>query len=132
VVGIEADFDGVTGGKKSMTSTLPGAGYIISMFVFEFATWTGVLARHDPEPPPAHQSRQTLLESERGMAQKSSPSSSRRSKAYSVASLTVPRRCRAWKYLVSRRQRHDEWSAAVHENVGQVVTRFEIIASLRP
>jgi hypothetical protein len=44
-----------------MTSTLPGAGYIISMFVFEFATWTGVLARHDPEPPPAHQSRQTLL-----------------------------------------------------------------------
>jgi hypothetical protein len=51
--------------------------------------------RIDRRPPSSLASR--FLRSRRGTSRRSSPSSSSRSKAYSIASVTVPRRCSASK-----------------------------------
>jgi hypothetical protein len=54
------------------------------------AVIVGVIAQDDAEPVPAQQPRQPLLAVDQRQARRFSPSSSNRSKAYSMASLTVP------------------------------------------
>jgi hypothetical protein len=64
--------------------------------VYRGAVIGGVRGQHDAERAPAHQPPKPLLPvAQRQAAERSSPSSSSRSNAYSIASLTVPRRCRS-------------------------------------
>jgi hypothetical protein len=71
VVGIEADFDGVTGGKKSMTSTLPGraTSSVCSCLSLRHGQvcWLG---RIPSRRLPTSLARR-FLQSERGVAQRS-------------------------------------------------------------
>src|ERR1700733_15159416 len=74
------------------------------------AVLVGVVPQDEAEPTPAQQLRQPLLAVSQRHAAEVLAVGSRRSKAYNMVSLTVPRRCRAsktngilgWRRSVSR------------------------------
>jgi hypothetical protein len=61
------------------------------------AVLVGVVAEDDAEAAPAQQPARRFLRSTSGWVRRSWPSNSKRSKAYIMASVTVPRRWRASK-----------------------------------